>query len=201
MGNETQCFLNPRIQQDAAEILQFLMHTFEAGKELKETVKGLFEVNLCHPIDGIDIEYHTETLESFPVIQLEVQDCTDMMSSFKNFSKPELFLNDSQYFADDLGMKINAKRSTLIKKAPPILVVHLMRFYYNFSQNKQTKITTPFTVFKTIDISSVCTDKTTNNIYSLIGVIVHRGTAASGHYISFVYEKKKEFGFVSMMKK
>lgn len=184
-------FLNPRIQHDAAEMMQFLISVFENGEELKETVNSLFVGQFSHPIDGIDLEYHTETAEPFDLVELKVQECKDLKDSFLNLSKPELFLNDSQYFAEDLGYRINAKRSTFIQKAPPVLIIHLMRFYYNYSMNKKNKITNPFTIYKTIDISNVCTDKQAKMTYSLIGVIVHNGNAECGHYFSFVYKKKK----------
>lgn len=188
--NET---LDPRIQQDAAEILQNLFLMFEKDKTLNDSINQFLQGDFVNQFDGIKEDYHTERNETFKTLELGVNKLPDLQHSFEDFIKPESFINNSQYYAEELGRKIDINRTIYIKTPPPILIIHLMRFEFNFFINQRTKITNPFVISKDIDISPLCLNKTDEEIYyRLIGVIIHKGQAEAGHYVSFVYQKKRQ---------
>jgi ubiquitin C-terminal hydrolase len=71
-----------------------------------------------------------------------------------------------------------AVKRTVIHRAPTILILHLNRF--TTASGKATKVVTPIDYSGELDMSEFT--QTTVGVYKLMGVVIHSGTLAFGHY-------------------
>ena len=86
-----------------------------------------------------------------------------------------------------------------IKDAPNNLIFHLKRFDYDLVNNARIKINDTFQFPAIIDMAPYFVDHLSDetvvsqpDIFELTGVLVHSGTAESGHYYSYVRERKRD---------
>jgi ubiquitin C-terminal hydrolase len=88
---------------------------------------------------------------------------------------------------DTCQSKQTSIKSTLMYNSPPILVIHINRFYQG--PHKNDKISIPVNFDEILEVpGSVLHDdvKRSKVIYQLIGVVNHYGVINSGHYYSDV---------------
>jgi ubiquitin C-terminal hydrolase len=76
------------------------------------------------------------------------------------------------------GHCVTATKRTVIHKPPKVLILHLKRFCSD--NGMQTKITTNVSYPSELDISEFSEESVGK--YRLIGVVMHTGTIAFGHY-------------------
>ena len=156
--------------------------------EYKETITGLAQGRIENLIKGVDPpDYESKRLDDFFLLSLELSDTLE--NSFSNFIQPNYLTKQNQYFAQELGRKIDAQRFSKLKHCPPILFITLNRFKYNIQKKKREKISTECTVPLSLDLSQymTCEDAgDTPKIYHLKAATVHKGTATGGHYICYV---------------
>ena len=100
-----------------------------------------------------------------------------------------------------------------VKKLPPILVIQLKRFDYNFERDAAVKFNDyfefpreldmePYTVAglarrenEAVDCEPEDLDDTIVRKYKLRGMVVHSGQASGGHYYSFIKDGEKWYKF------
>lgn len=82
------------------------------------------------------------------------------------------------------------------KDIPDNLIFHLKRFDYDVMTGVRSKINDRFEFPQEIDMAPYHVDYLSNpdqppkpDIYELVGVLVHTGTAESGHYYSYIRER------------
>ena len=84
---------------------------------------------------------------------------------------------------------MNAKRWTALHQLPPILMIHLKRFTFNYVSMQRIKVDSVFTFKRHLDMSpfvcAVTTGDPTLN-YELYGILIHVGTARGGHYFAHI---------------
>ena len=83
-----------------------------------------------------------------------------------------------------------------LKDVPDNLIFHLKRFDYDLMHGTRTKINDRFEFPMEVDMAPYKVDflkdppqPSTPDIFALAGVLVHSGTADSGHYYSFIQER------------
>ena len=82
-----------------------------------------------------------------------------------------------------------------LKDIPDNLIFHLKRFDFNLRTLQRSKINDYFTFPSKIDMRPYTIDhlsqldEEVEDIFELVGVLVHSGTAESGHYYSFIRER------------
>jgi ubiquitin carboxyl-terminal hydrolase 34 len=93
------------------------------------------------------------------------------------------------------GIILTSNR-TCLKDVPDNLIFHLKRFDFDLRTMQRSKINDQFEFPTTIDMKpykiqhlSDPSVPTANDIFELVGVLVHSGTAESGHYYSFIRER------------
>jgi ubiquitin carboxyl-terminal hydrolase 7 len=73
------------------------------------------------------------------------------------------------------------------------LIIQLKRFEYNPKKEAMVKINDSFEFYNTIDLNKfMSSPQHNNNIYSLHSVVVHQGSANSGHYYAFIKPKLED---------
>lgn len=76
-----------------------------------------------------------------------------------------------------------AIRATNFVTLPPVLVIHLSRFYYDLTKKNETVITYPL-------ILNIVLKNNETLKYKLYGVVNHNGNLISGHYTSLVNKNR-----------
>jgi ubiquitin carboxyl-terminal hydrolase 34 len=96
----------------------------------------------------------------------------------------------------------NNKNRACLKDVPDNLIFHLKRFDFNLRSLQRSKINDYFSFPSTIDmrpytieyLSDPTTDTTQEDMFELVGILVHSGTAESGHYYSYIRERASTAG-------
>lgn len=83
-----------------------------------------------------------------------------------------------------------------LKDLPDNLIFHLKRFDFNLRTLQRSKINDYFSFPDSIDLAPYTVEHLTNpdkqeqpDIFELVGVLVHSGTAETGHYYSYIRER------------
>ena len=86
---------------------------------------------------GCDHTYDRE--ESFLSLSLPVKSKKQLEESLKEFVKGDWLEGDNAYFCEKCKEKRDTLKRTCIKTLPPVLVVHLKRFDYDWEASRAIK--------------------------------------------------------------
>ena len=182
-------------QQDVQEFSCILLDSFE--KKAKEAnvenfVQKLFKGQMENYVKCINVDYKSSRLEDFYDIQLPVKDKNTLYQSLDEYTNEEYLVEDNQYQTDDFG-KQDAIKGLKFASLPPVLMLHLRRFEYDWMVDANVKINSKLEIYEDLDMSNYLTNLTQNNAkhdetqYMLFGILIHQGGAAgSGHYITYI---------------
>lgn len=172
--------LNPRVQQDAAEFIQFFFDLFQLDHTYKSIVDDLFQVITLNSKHDTNKTY--EQFEHSYVFELDVKHLNSMVDSFEHFLQPNYITDNHQS-----NEVVNYSK---LSRIPPFLIIQLKRFEYSPELRQRQKISRHFNISTTINIAKYTNNPEEEAIYVLTGVIIHRGVATGGHYISYAKSKK-----------
>ncbi|XP_043941443.1 ubiquitin carboxyl-terminal hydrolase 24 [Protopterus annectens] len=211
-----------REQQDAYEFFTSLIDQMDEylkkiGREqvFKNTFQGIFsDQKICK-----DCPHRYEREEPFMALNLGVTSCQSLEISLDQFVRGEVLEGSNAYYCEKCKEKRTTVKRTCIKSLPIVLVIHLMRFGFDWESGRSIKYDEqirfpwilnmePYTVlgmarqdsnFEIGDMGK-CTEQggsgsprkkgaPTEN-YELVGVIVHSGQAHAGHYYSFIKDRR-----------
>lgn len=185
-----QLGINVFEQQDSQEFWKLLLPMLNLPK-LLDVYQGAFEDYIVAQ-DGSGRERRKEEL--FLDISLEVGSGSVFNSIKEAFTKPELLSKaEGNGWRPEKGAeKVDALKGSLLRAQglPSILQLHLKRFHYDWSTDQMSKINDSFLFPEELDLSLVCADitddETSNAVYDLQSIVVHKGEYGSGHYYSYV---------------
>ena len=182
--------INPRMQQDAMEFFLALIDSLPLN--INEMFKGV----ISNMLDGIEENFHDTKDEFFYNLSVLVKGQRNMDSSLHQFIQDEVV---SGYECEAFENTISVKKYSRIKRLPPILVIQLKRFEYDFKTNERYKINDNFEFSEQLDISQLCDSTLLNSkdqyLYHLSGIVIHIGTALSGHYFSLIKKGNSWYDF------
>ncbi|CAM1321691.1 USP24 (predicted) [Pycnogonum litorale] len=212
--------VNVREQQDAFEFFTHLvdqvdeyLKSINRDAIFKYVYEGMFiDQKLCQ-----DCEHRYEREEPFIALNLTVK-TNSLQESLDQFVKGELLEGDNSYFCEKCSEKRRTIKRMCIKTLPPVLVVQLKRFGYDWEENRALKFDDCFKFPWTLDmypytatgiheietgvkpdiskdvVSSpspkVSNSQVMSTLYELVGIVVHSGQANAGHYYSFIKERR-----------
>jgi ubiquitin C-terminal hydrolase len=106
-----------------------------------------------------------------------------LIDCFDLYIENELMDGDNSIYLEDIGKKVDARKSIMFWSLPDILVIDIKRFN---SANRKNQITIDFPL-ENLNLSKyvIGYDKD-SYIYDLYGVCNHSGSVMGGHYTSFV---------------
>uniref|UniRef100_A0A8C3LWG7 Ubiquitin specific peptidase 24 n=1 Tax=Chrysolophus pictus TaxID=9089 RepID=A0A8C3LWG7_CHRPC len=181
----------------------------------KNTFQGIFsDQKICK-----DCPHRYEREEAFMALNLGVTSCQSLEISLDQFVRGEVLEGSNAYYCEKCKEKRTTVKRTCIKVLPNLLVIHLMRFGFDWESGRSIKYDEqirfpwmlnmePYTVsgMARQDSSSEVGDNGRNmdqggggsprkkvaptENYELVGVIVHSGQAHAGHYYSFIKDRR-----------
>lgn len=194
--------VNVGVQMDIDEFFSMLFDKLEgllSGRAEKNLLKDVYGGVLVQKIESKDCEHTSERDEGFFSIQCEVKDKKNIYESLQLYVEGEALDGENKYHCGECDGKVSAMKRTCIKELPKSLIVHLKRFDYDRDSMQRVKLNDRFEFPLMLDmrpyldtyVSAGSGDMTpSGDLYRLNGIIVHSGTADSGHYYSYISDGK-----------
>lgn len=201
--------MNVAVQMDVDEYFNLLFDRLETrlkGSPFETVIKDHFGGKLIQQIKSKECDHISQREESFFNIQCEVKGKRNFEESMAFYVEGELLDGDNKYFCASCGKHVDAVKRTCIKSLPNVLLVHLKRFDFDMETMRRIKINDHFQFPLEVNMEpytlEYITDRENGKVdvaekssqpvmYDLVGVLVHSGTADSGHYYSFIKERSQ----------
>ena len=211
--------INIHVQMDVDEFFNLLFDRIEgqfANMEEKMKFRRLYGGALCHTIKSRECAHVSSREEDFAAIQCDVRGKGTLEESLASYVRGEMMDGgllhpntkadlDNKYSCEACGRHVDAVKQISIKSLPDNLIFHLKRFEYMVDIGKRTKINDYFQFPREIDLFPYTLGhiemqekgikrrrEDTEEIYELVGVLVHTGTAESGHYYSYIRDPRPQ---------
>ncbi|RHZ67719.1 putative ubiquitin C-terminal hydrolase [Aspergillus thermomutatus] len=192
------------VQMDVDEFYNLLFDRWEAqisGSEDKRKFRSFYGGQLVQQIKSKECPHISERLEPFSAIQCDIKGKVSLEESLQAYVEGEIMQGDNKYSCTSCGRHVDAVKRACLKEVPDNLIFHLKRFDFDMITMMRSKINDEFRFPEHIDMSpfkvEYLSDQTSNvqeDVFKLVGVLVHSGTAESGHYYSYIRERPSAGG-------
>ncbi|KAI7819439.1 hypothetical protein BC939DRAFT_460245, partial [Gamsiella multidivaricata] len=212
--------MNVAVQMDVDEFFNILFDRLE--NSVKSTPQELlfkqqYGGKLVQQIKSKDCEHISEREDSFFSIQCEVKNKKTLEESLQLYVQGEILDGDNKYKCSSCDKHVDAIKRACIKELPQNLILHLKRFDYDMDTMRRIKINDRFEFPTRLDMEPYTLDYLTRKEqaqegaggspvaystggqenagafqYNLVGVLVHTGTADSGHYYSYIKDRSSD---------
>ncbi|KAK0737002.1 hypothetical protein B0T21DRAFT_286758 [Apiosordaria backusii] len=190
------------IQMDVDEFYNLLFDRWEgqfATPEEKNRFRSFYGGQLVQQVRSTECPHISERLEPFSAIQCDIKGNNSLAKSLEAYVKGEVMEGGkyNKYKCSTCDRHVNAVKRACLKDIPDNLIFHLKRFDFNLRTMQRSKINQHFEFPNKIDMRPYTIDHLSNpsegegpeDIFELVGVLVHSGTAESGHYYSYTRER------------
>ncbi|KAF2277934.1 uncharacterized protein EI97DRAFT_441220 [Westerdykella ornata] len=188
------------VQMDADEFYNLLFDQWEAqmlSPQTKRQFRSFYGGQTMNQIKSKECNHVSERVESFFVVQCDVQGKASLLDSLQAFVEGDVMEGDNKYKCESCGGKfVDAVKRTCLKDVPDNLIFHLKRFDYDLVEMTRTKVNDYFHFPMVLDVSPYKVEylgdpskPRKEDIFELSGVLVHYGTADNGHYFSYIRER------------
>ena len=179
------------VQHDVQEFNCVLSDTLERkmkGTQSEGTYTKLFIGRMKTYIECTNVEYKSAKIENFTDLQLNVNGCKDVYESFDKYTEAEYMSGNDKYETEGFGLQ-DAKRGVAFEELPAVLQLQLKRFEYDSEQAKMVKLNHRYEFSEQIDLNKYVLNSDGEYIYRLFSILVHKGSANTGHYYSYISPK------------
>ncbi|KAK5956953.1 hypothetical protein OHC33_002442 [Knufia fluminis] len=187
------------VQMDVDEFFNLLFDRLEAqiiDPGAREAFKAMYGGQLVQQIKSKECEHVSERLEPFSAIQIEIKGKSGLEEGLKAYVEGEILQGDNKYSCTGCARHVDAVKRACIKEMPDNLIFNLKRFDYDIMTGMRAKVNDEFQFPETIDMMPYTVDALSKpdenfppDVFELVGVIIHSGTAETGHYYSFVRQR------------
>jgi ubiquitin carboxyl-terminal hydrolase 34 len=192
--------INVHEQMDVEEFFNLLFEQWETqldSTEAKESFRAFYGGKLVNQIKSKECDHVSENEERYLNVQCDVYGKTTLSESLQAFIEGDVMQGDNQYKCEKCGGRmVDAVRRARLKEIPDNLILHLKRFNYDLTLQRRNKINDYFEFPLSIDMNPYTLDYDENepeqqqpDMFELVGVLVHKGQAEHGHYISYIRER------------
>ena len=144
---------------------------------MNDLIGSLFDIGISSVIYSEETNEQSKNYNNERILSLPIKkgDNVDLNDCINEFLKVERLDGDSKWLSEKENRQVVAYKRLILKKLPKYLIIHLKRFSYFSSSNKNNKVVK-------------CYEKMIieGRNYELRGIIFHSGTANGGHYISII---------------
>ncbi|KAK8049930.1 Ubiquitin carboxyl-terminal hydrolase [Apiospora phragmitis] len=186
-------------QMDVDEFYNLLFDRWEAQlptERAKKTMKSIYGGQLVQQVKSKECEHVSERMEPFSAIQCDIKGKAGLEASLQAYVDGEIMEGENKYKCETCDRHVTAVKRACLKDIPDNLIFHLKRFDFNLRTLQRSKINDYFPFPSKIDMQpytvehlSNPSDKAEPDTFELVGVLVHSGTAESGHYYSYIRER------------
>jgi ubiquitin C-terminal hydrolase len=211
--------INTSQQMDANEYYQRLFDLIEKrlkGSNQESILHRVFGGLLSNQLIPTECSHRRAREEPFFNIGVEIKNKGDLRESLQLFVEGELLTGDNKYNCEVCQKPVETLKRCCIEKLPPVLVVQLKRFEFDYEKMRNEKLNTacsfpmeldmePYTkeglARREADRGMSTTDAADTEMkppsyyqYELAGIVVHTGSADFGHYYSYIRERVPQYG-------
>lgn len=196
--------IRPGEQQDVDEFFNLFCDRLETALKSypqKRLLHDVFGGQLSHIITCQECQYSSERIEDFLSISLDVKGKHDIFESLTSYIRGEVLDGSNKYFCSKCQMKRDSIKRCCLKTLPNVLICHLKRFDFDLEMLRKVKVNDHFSypthlnmkkftkegIGGTADLDGLQWRGDEYYSYTLRGVLVHSGTADSGHYYSLCH--------------
>ncbi|KAH8910198.1 hypothetical protein BR93DRAFT_464602 [Coniochaeta sp. PMI_546] len=186
-------------QMDVDEFYNLLFDRWESQlntADARREFRAFYGGQLVQQVRSKECEHISERLEPFSAIQCDIKGKTCLQESLQAYVDGEIMEGDNKYKCSTCDRHVDAVKRACLKDIPDNLIFHLKRFDFNLRTLQRSKINDHFAFPTQIDMRPYTIEHLSNpagnieeDIFELVGVLVHSGTAESGHYYSYVRER------------
>ncbi|KAL9021678.1 MAG: hypothetical protein Q9185_001126 [Variospora sp. 1 TL-2023] len=194
--NYENTLIDVSLQMDVDEFYNLLFDRWESqilSNIEKKTFRGFYGGQIVQQIKSKECPHISERLEPFSAIQCDIQGKTTLTESLSAYVDGEIMEGGQ------LAMPVPKRQQVFLaclKDIPNDLIFHLKRFDYDIMTGMRHKVNDRFEFAERIDMAPYSIDflqdtghSLSPDIFELVGILVHTGTAESGHYYSYVRER------------
>jgi ubiquitin carboxyl-terminal hydrolase 34 len=191
--------IDVNIQMDVDEFYNLLFDRWEGqiiAPADKRRFRSFYGGQLVQQVKSNECTHISERLEPFSAIQCDIKGKNTLQESLQAYVDGEIMEGDNKYKCSNCDRHVNAVKRACLKDVPDNLIFHLKRFDFNLRTMQRSKINDYFSFPHKIDMRPYkvehlmdSPEDTPNDIFELVGILVHSGTAESGHYYSYVRER------------
>ncbi|OQD90430.1 hypothetical protein PENANT_c001G09677 [Penicillium antarcticum] len=195
------------IQMDVDEFYNLLFDRWESqvlDAESKMKFRSFYGGQLVQQIKSMECPHISERLEPFSAIQCEIKGKASLEDSLRAYVAGEVMQGDNKYFCTSCDNHVNAVKRACLKDVPDNLIFHLKRFDFDMVTMLRSKINDEFMFARHIDMTPYTVEHLSDpeqpvqpDWFELTGVLVHTGTAESGHYYTYTLERPSPDGEAS----
>ncbi|OAP58303.1 hypothetical protein AYL99_07393 [Fonsecaea erecta] len=186
------------IQMDVDEFFNLLFDRLEGqiDPSARVTFRSMYGGQLVQQVKSKECDHISERLEPFSAVQVEIKGKARLEDSLRAYVEGEVLQGENKYSCTSCGRHVDAVKRACLKDVPDNLIFNLKRFDYDIMTGTRTKVNDEFQFPDTLDIAPYTLARLSDEQHSgepdyfqLTGVIVHSGTADSGHYYSFIRQR------------
>ncbi|QPH16557.1 hypothetical protein C2857_001230 [Epichloe festucae Fl1] len=186
-------------QMDVDEFYNLLFDRWEGqlpGNDEKKKLRSFFGGQLVQQVKSKECEHISERIEPFSAIQCDIKGKSTLQESLQAYVDGEVMEGENKYKCSTCDRHVDAVKRACLKDVPDNLICHLKRFDFNLRTMQRNKINDYFSFPLSLDISPYTVeylnangDAPQSDVFELVGILVHSGTAESGHYYSYIRER------------
>ena len=187
------------IQMDVDEFFNLIFDRLESempSPEAKVKFRSIYGGQLVQQIKSKECEHISERLEPFSAIQCEIRGKHDLEESLRAYVQGEVMQGDNKYSCSGCNRHVEAVKRACLKDIPDHLIFHLKRFDFDIQTMTRCKINDEFAFPDRIDMAPYSIERLSDesadgpeDLFELVGVLVHSGTAETGHYYSLIRDQ------------
>ncbi|KAK3391910.1 hypothetical protein B0T20DRAFT_488983 [Sordaria brevicollis] len=158
--------------------------------------RSFYGGQLVQQVASKECTHVSERLEPFSAIQCDIKGKSTLQESLQAYVDGEIMEGDNKYKCSECNRHVDAVKRACLKDIPDNLIFHLKRFDFNLRTLQRSKINDYFEFPDKIDMRPYTMEHLKNpdedqqeDVFELVGVLVHSGTAESGHYYSYIRER------------
>ncbi|KAK9465510.1 hypothetical protein V1512DRAFT_45719 [Lipomyces arxii] len=186
------------VQMDVDEFYNLLFDRIEgqiSDASMKEAIKKCYGGSLLTQIKSKECAHVSERTEAFSAIQCDIKGKQNLIESLNSYVEGETLDGDNKYWCSQCLAHVDAEKRICLKEVPNHLIFHLKRFDFDLQTMQRSKINELFEFPMEVDIEPYTfkhfanEDTEAGDRFRLVGILVHSGTAESGHYYSYIADK------------
>ncbi|KAH3756594.1 Ubiquitin carboxyl-terminal hydrolase 34 [Pelomyxa schiedti] len=195
--------VNTNQQMDANEFFNMVFDKMETTlKKIpsqKDLLKQVFSGTLSQQLIPKECSHASRREENFYSLSVEIKNKKNIQEALNLFIEGELLAGDNAWKCETCNKRVDTLKRACVETLPHMLLLHLKRFEFKMELMRNIKINDSCEFPMQLNMEPYTRDGVERREsgstappqhpswyyqYELVGIVVHQGTADSGHYYS-----------------